>query len=222
MFYPYRLTSHKNPIGQHLINLMKGGVFMARDPKANRFDQYLYSPKDADNLLPAGKLQGESWDEYIEKILESKGIPARGDFAPCNKIYRFKPWRLYDNPESGREFLFFIKPDLFIAKNKIKDESNVTLQPNLEKLPFWKDVARRYPHIIKQLQYSADPSNCPFSLLLTNMVDSNLDLPTLTANTITPAVNIFGTSYDYRGTSEPSDDNYDFSIDFADTRWLDV
>ena len=54
------------------------------------------------------------------------------------------------------------------------------------------------------------------------MVSSGLDLPSLSATTVSTPTNAFGTSYDYRWTSEASDDNHQFSLEFKDTKWLDV
>jgi hypothetical protein len=183
---------------------------MANSP----FDKDLFTPNHAKGYGVDG------WDDYIAKVLESKGMPSRGDFDPLGKYYRFKPWIVYDNPESGREFLFFIKPDLYIVNNYI--QNGASLQSNLANYPFFKEVARKYPKVIGQLQFQADKNRYPYSLLLSNMVASNLDMPGLSANTVTTATNLFGTNYEYRGTSEPSDDNYDFSLEFSDTRWLDT
>ena len=58
--------------------------------------------------------------------------------------------------------------------------------------------------------------------LLSNMVTSSLDLPSLSATTVQNPNNMFGISYDYRWTSEASDDNHSFSLEFKDTKNLDV
>ena len=184
-----------------------------------------YRPIDHDNnIVTPSKSKGyigDGWDEYVSNILESKGMPSRGDYDAFNKFYRFRPWRVYDAPDKGREFLFFTKPDLYIANTYIQNGA-VQLQEDVKGHPFFKELADKWPNVITQLQYQADRSRYPYSLLLSNTVESNLDLPSLSANTITTATNIFGTNYEYRGTSEPSDDNYDFSLEFSDTRWLDT
>ena len=180
-------------------------------------DKDLFIPSKSEGFV------GDTWDEYITNVLEMKGMPARGNFDPYSKFYRLKPWRIYDTPqEIGKEFLFFVKPDLYIADAAFALGQKPTLQPNVQDYPFFKELADKWPNVILQLQAHADTENYPYSLLLSNMVDSNLDLPSLSANTVTTPTNIFGTNYEYRGTSEPSDDNYDFSLEFADTRWLDV
>ena len=155
--------------------------------------------------------------QYFEDLQEEYGLPRRENIDWCNKLYRFGLINPYDAMQNGREYLFFIKPDLFI----VHPNSN-TLQTNLQASPFFTELKDKWPHVIKQLQYQADPDRCPFSLLLTNAVVSHLDLPSLSATTISTPTNNFGTNYDYRGTSEASDDNFTFSLEFEDTKYLDV
>ena len=155
--------------------------------------------------------------KYFEDLQEEYGLPKRESIDWCNKIYRFGLIDPYDAMQNGREFLFFVKPDLYIV-----EPNSMTLQNNLATSPFFVELLDKWPHIIKQLQYQADETRCPFSLLLTNAVNSHLDLPSLSANTIATPTNTFGTNYDYRGTSEASDDNFTFSLEFEDTKYLDV
>ena len=44
----------------------------------------------------------------------------------------------------------------------------------------------------------------------------------MSSTTIDTPVNIYGTGYDYRGSSESSNDNFDFSIEFSDNKSLDT
>ena len=154
---------------------------------------------------------------FFENLLEEYGLPKRENIDWCNKIYRFGLIDPYDAMQNGREYLFFIKPDLFIV-HPGTDE----LQANLKSSPFYVELQRKWPNIIKHLHFHADPDRCPFSLLLTNAAASHLDLPSLSATTVATPTNNFGTNYDYRGTSEASDDNFTFSLEFADTKYLDV
>lgn len=158
---------------------------------------------------------GNNAKKYFEDLLEDYGLPKRENINWCDKIYRFGLVDPYDAMQNGREYLFFIKPDLFILNGS-------DLQTNLKSSPFFTELKDKWPHVIKQLQYQADPDRCPFSLLLTNAVVSHLDLPSLSATTIATPTNNFGTNYDYRGTSEASDDNFTFSLEFEDTKYLDV
>jgi hypothetical protein len=61
-----------------------------------------------------------------------------------------------------------------------------------------------------------------FIPLLTNMVAGSLDMPSKSAETVETGSNIYGTTIQYRKSSYKSDEGYDFSLEFYDTRWLDV
>jgi hypothetical protein len=93
---------------------------------------------------------------------------------------------------------------------------------------FWDDMYKSKSRIIKCLQssyfeegekYTRDD---PFIHLLANQVNTNLEIPELSADVVETAVNRYGTSIFYRGSSEPSDDGLSFSLEFKDTKWLDV
>lgn len=160
--------------------------------------------------------------KYFDNLLEDYNLPNRDHIDIYNNYYRFGLFNPYEEVQSGREYLFFIKPDLYIAYDKIVNISSVHLQPDLNNNPFFIEASHKWGNVIKQLQYQADPNSAPFSLMLSNAVSSSLDLPGLQANTISNPVNNFGTSYDYRGSSEASDDNYSFSLEFRDTKYLNV
>ena len=156
---------------------------------------------------------------------------SRQNFDPYNKLYRFGYLNPYDAVQNGREYLFFVKPDLFLVGSKIKTvRSKVNgLSPNDIKLngilknnPFWIDLKNKWPNVFAQLQWSAMSNPYPFSLLLTNTVTSTLDLPGLSSANLSTPTNIFGTNYEYRGSSEASNDNFNFSLEFKDTKWLDT
>ena len=156
-------------------------------------------------------------DSYFDKQLNMNGLYKRNEIDVYNKIYRFGRFDPYNALQDTREYLFFTKPDLHIMEQKTGK-----LNSEIKNIPFFTELKAKYPDIIYQLQSSADPYNNPFCLLLTNMVNSNLDMPSLQSTSIDTATNVFGTSYEYRGSSEASDDNFDFSLEFRDTSHLDV
>ena len=155
-------------------------------------------------------------NKYWTDIKKEYGLPGKSEIDYYNNYYRFGLIDPYNEPDSGREFLFFTKPDLYITQNR----DGKILTKELENYPFFNELVQRWPNVIKQLQgYISDQ---PFMTLLSNMVTSNLDLPSLSATTVQNPTNIFGISYDYRWTSEASDDNHSFSLEFKDTKNLDV
>lgn len=139
-----------------------------------------------------------------------------------NKTFRFGIPNPYDAVSVTREYLFFTKPDLHILKmNDNGTLESENLNPVLGDIPFWVDLWNsRRETTIKSLQISTGSD--PFNHLLQNQVISNLDIPGLSAEMIDTPTNMYGVGYSYRGSSEASDDNPEFSLEFKDGRYLDV
>ncbi len=133
--------------------------------------------------------------------------------------FRFGLSNPYGAISSAREFLFFTKPDLHILKSSVYLTEN-KLNEGLTSY-FWKDLFENKKRIINCLQASCT-YNDPFNHLLQNTVVSNLDVPGLNSNSIETSTNTFGVSISYRGSSEDSDDNPEFSLEFKDDRYLNV
>ena len=155
-------------------------------------------------------------DDNFDYLMNRNNMFKRSEIDLYNNIYRFGRLDPYNAVTNTKEYLFFTKPDLNIVTESGK------LNDYLADQPFFKELYRKYPLVIQQLQSSADKRNNPLCLLLSNSAISSLDVPQLSAESIDTASNIYGTSYDYRGSSEASNDNFDFSIEFRDTRYLDV
>ncbi len=140
--------------------------------------------------------------------------------------FRFGLSNPYGAISSAREFLFFTKPDLHIIKN-VSISSNAVLNDGLGSY-FWKDMLDNKKRIISCLQgsynnyFAGSYTSDPFNHLLQNTVVSNLDVPGLNSNSIETSTNTFGVSISYRGSSEDSDDNPEFSLEFKDDRYLNV
>ena len=62
----------------------------------------------------------------------------------------------------------------------------------------------------------------PFNHLLQNQCTSNLEIQSLSSEMIETPQNMYGVGYSYRGSSESSDDNPTFSLEFKDSKYLDV
>lgn len=136
--------------------------------------------------------------------------------------FRFGTINPYGGISTGREYLFFTKPDLHI--NLMNDGGYVDseiLNPALDNFPFWQDLYMNRRNIVNSLQLSLNTLD-PFNHLLSNRVSSNLDLPSLDADVMETPTNMYGVNYSYRGSSENKDDNPDFSLEFKDTRYLDI
>lgn len=153
----------------------------------------------------------------IPSIANSKGIYSRYDIDRY-KFDKFARWGFldpYHYLSSTTEYLFFTRPDLHIMEGK-------NLNPELKNEAFFIELYERYPYVINWLQYSYNNDPMPFIPILTTMVNSNLDLPDISSTNIDTPTNIFGTNYEYRGSGEASDDNYQFSLEFKDSKYLEV
>jgi hypothetical protein len=138
-----------------------------------------------------------------------------------------------------REYLFFSKPDLHLF------DLDGNLYEPLRTNPFLVEAFNHYRFSFYSLQqtFSSNTSKGPndssvgtvnsnsetiFDLkskyihLLSNMATSTLDLGDITANDVEGNKNLYQINTTYREGSLTSDLAYDFSIEFKDTKYLDV
>ena len=161
---------------------------------------------------------------YFDKIYRNHKLYKREDINLYTDTYRFGLFNPYGALSTTREFLFFTKPDLNIVDRD--DDTGIVgsaLNEGLQDLPYWKELKNHHSNTIKMLQRSYDNSEGdPFNHLLQNQVMSNLEIPGLSSEMVDTPTNMYGVGYSYRGSSEGSDDNPEFSLEFKDTRWLDI
>ncbi len=162
--------------------------------------------------------------DYFKGLKHSRNLFSTDEIDLYNKTYRFGLL----NPDmalSGvREVLFFTKPDLSIFSrddndSKAKIES---LSSDLQGRTFWQEMFETRKNAMMSLQGSADGWTDPFNHLLQNTVSSNLSIPDLSSEGIDSTKNSYGVNITYRSSSEASNDSFDFSLEFRDTKWLDV
>ena len=122
----------------------------------------------------------------------------------------------YIKENLAKEYIFVTKPDLWIFN------SNGSLNPSLANNSFFMDATNRYRDVAAQLQSSAPGNKNPFIPIISNTVTSSLDMPGISAEMIESASNIMGTNISYRSTSHKSDEDFDFTLEFEDTAYLDV
>ena len=157
----------------------------------------------------------------LKETLEANNLFDRDSMPIYTKFNRLG----FINPYSGlgitREYLFFTKPDLHI----MNVGNSGTLNPELANNPFFADMLSRYPEVLTQLQSSAGTSvqrAQPFMTILSNHVKNSMDLPSIQGKDIETAANAYGTSITYRGSGYKSDENADISLEFEDTKYLEV
>ena len=195
----------------------------------------------------ANRKRIETHEEAIEILTpqmftEQRGLPGniyhahnlfgRGEIDIFHRHYRYGISNPYEALTNTREYLFFTKPDLNIHEmNESPDGSTVNptnLNSALSGIPFWSELKARQPEVLECLQYSYSKLQRekgvkdPFNHLLENMVQSTLDMPGISSDMIETPSNAYGVNYTYHGSAEASDDTFDFTLEFKDTKYLPV
>ena len=158
-------------------------------------------------------------------LLKSNLIYDRKELCWYEKFNRFGALDPYNNLSFAKEYVFFTKPDCHIVT-----PNTMKLQPVLSKDTFFDDLLKRYPHVIQQLQNSAGTFNGqdnnittnPFMVLLSNAVKNTIDFQSISATEMDNATNMWGTSIPYRKDAWTGDENIDFSLEFEDSRYLEI
>lgn len=151
----------------------------------------------------------------IKKLIHANGIYNRSEIQWYDKFARFGCIDPYDVVNTTREYVFFTKPDLNLLRGGLLNEQ-------LAHEPFFREAYDRYFGVMKQLQKSAGHSKGPFMNLLSNSLKSNLDLPGITCTESENSSTIFGDSITYRKSSHASDNDFEFSLEFQDTKYLEI
>lgn len=158
----------------------------------------------------------ESSDD-IQALIMANAIYNKFNMDWTHKFSRFGIIDPYNALVSTKEYVFITKPDLCLF-----DTATKKVCGSLATNPFFIDALNRYKDMGAQLQSSLEPTSSPFMNILSNTLTSTVDLPDISAETIDTASNVFGTKISYRGTSHKSDEDFDFNLEFEDTKFLDV
>ena len=206
---------------------MKTGDIMSQtknyfEENATNSDPYGYSVK---TTLPDPRQDSNfvnlttAEDELFDKLMRSNGIYSKGDLDWNNTFYRFPRNDPYNFLGPTKEYVFFTKPDLHIFSS---NDTSV-LNSELENIPIFVDMMNRGYNktVLRDLQYSSDTST-PFIRLLSNAKSSNIELSPINVDDTETASNMYGTKMFYRKASDRSDEEADFSIEFSDSKWLEV
>lgn len=159
-------------------------------------------------------------EKEFKQTLNSNLIFSKKNQDWYNKVNRYGWIDVYNYDRVTREFLFFTKPDLNLI-----DTSSNNLVSGIKDNSIICDIFKRMPNVVKQLQSSVKDSKGevnPFMYLLTNAVNSKLDLPSITSESQETTSNYMGINLQYRGHSLKSDNGYDFSLSFKDTSHLEI
>lgn len=185
-----------------------------------------YNPNLINRLAPASNISDDSLSAYG---LYSKEVINTAKFNNYSRFGRvIDPYgRLNDT----REYLFFVKPNLHILAGSKTEEGRVeytanglSLNPELNNNRYFRDLIYRHPDVVRSLTKNAPGSRSgdPFCHLLSFTVNSSLDIPSSEFTTMDLPATMLGTSYEYLGNAEASDENPSFSLEFLDNKYLDT
>lgn len=164
-------------------------------------------------------------DKKVKSIMNSNNLYNRSDIEWYTKFNRFGCLDPYNSLTNTREYLFFTKPDLHIC-----EPGTGQMNPELNNNSFFTELFNRYPSVISQLQESAGifgasgeyGDNYPFMNVLSNSVKNTMDMPEISSGMVDNAATLYGTSIEYRGDGFSSDEKHDFSLEFEDTKYLEL
>lgn len=145
----------------------------------------------------------------------------RRDIRWATKFSRFGCIDPYNSLSTTREYLFFTKPDL----NIFDGTDDTKLNSYTSKIPYFCDLFNNgYIESLRHLQLSTAESRKqgPFMNMLSWAVTSQLDLPSVTSGSTETSENLYGTSMQYMSSDFSSDEKFEFSLDFSDTKFLDI
>ena len=202
------LTSTKPTMAPPLIRPIDDGGY-----SSSQYDRQITDLQR--NTIKSGDLS------YFDATMHANGLWKLDEIDYFNQRYRFGIMNPYQQLSSAREYLFFTKPDLNIYPRGSNGAPSNEMQAYLQTQPEWQNYGQNHFQVLRCLQASLQ-SNSPFNNLLGNTVSSNLEVPGLSSDVIESANSMFGVNIQYHGSSEASNDNFDFSLEFKDTKLLHV
>ena len=179
-----------------------------------RTSKTLYMKTNTD--AKSNRLTDDDIANLRQEGLFNKGYINNNMYSKYSKFGYNDP---YNRMQNTKEVLFFTKPDLHIMS--VANGKTGKLAGQLANVPFFEYLLEKYPNVIKELQagYGTETKTM---CLLHNRVKDTLDLPDLTSQDIDMSANMHGNNYEYRGSSEASDDGFSFNLEFEDTKNLEV
>lgn len=161
-------------------------------------------------------------DVSIRHTLNSNNIYSRDEIEWYVKFNRYGCLDPYNVLTNTKEYVFFTKPDLHLYT-----PNTLNLNPELGNDPYFMEVSERYPYILQSLQSSCgskDPliSKSPFITVLSNAYKTTPDLQGLSAGEMDGPTNTYGTTFPYRKDAWTGDEGVSFSMEFEDTRYLEI
>lgn len=160
--------------------------------------------------------------DKLKQITQAGGLFDRTDLHTETGFAKFGFLDPYYRVGHTYEYVFFTKPDLYIITDGSKRNSDGSLQVfgSGTNLPIFEMAHQNWDYSLKDLQFRRTPFE-PFSAILYNHRRSNLDLPDLSAQEIETGENMWGNKIYYRRSAITSADDFEFTMEFEDNKFLD-
>lgn len=163
----------------------------------------------SNQIIDSGTKNKYFGDEFLNKVYSSIGIYRKP--SDNKKMSHFSPYGYFDINDISthyREYLFFTKPHL-----NMNGLSMYSPQ-------YYDFVTKYHPHIKSDLC----SGGVGFIPILTNTVvpTNGTDVIDSTSIEIETMTNIYGANVSYKGHSIESKYDAEFTVEFSDTRFLDV
>lgn len=165
---------------------------------------YMTTEQDNNELIGLLHNSGLYTKDELYKLYDKFNM-----FGFFNTHYRIGP---------TREYVFFTKPDLCIFNSTHMSLSTLNAGTKTKEFYF---ATESHPNVLRQLQLGLN-QNEPLSALLYNMRSSSLEIPDLESSEMETGTNMWGQKTFYRRASTASDTDHNFSLEFNDTKFLDV
>ena len=148
-----------------------------------------------------------SEDSALRRTLNANGIFRASDMKYNEAFYRFSRLPLVIDSEATSAKGFLTEPAKII--------------------PYFTDLAESEGYrksVFCNLSYSGSKEHdgCPFIRILSNRKTSNMDIPDIQVEELETAANLYGTKIIYPKGSGSNDEGIDFTVEFEDTRFLEI
>lgn len=158
-------------------------------------------------------------ESLLRRTMRANGVYQPSDMRYWTTFYRFPRIDPFNYVDGAREYTFFTKPDLpLMVEGNLSESASIVSYYN-----WLYNSGYRYT-VLENLCASneSNGASCPFVRILTNRKTSNIDIPDISVEEMETAQNLYGTKMYYPKSSMQSDENADFSVEFEDTRFLEI
>ena len=187
--------------------------------------------KNANGQVFLKNIPDNAEQRELRRLMNSYNVFSPHDLKYNTTCYRYPKNDPYNFVDGAREYIFITKIDLpFLNSNGQGLAKEINYFPYIKDLWECGYVLPVFANLCKSLdstvfeQNGAPPAekNYPFMRILSNRKTSNIDLPDITAEEYESATNLYGSKIVYSKSSALSDENGEFSIEFDDTKFLEI